>query len=108
MQTLIPIGFLNLGGPEIFLASLVVLLLFAPRLPRVMRSLGKGIVEFKKGIRDTEDETNGETEHSSSTPGPREIDHSTDSACVGREPRSRCKTAKRLVLPARAHPLLRW
>jgi sec-independent protein translocase protein TatA len=78
MQTLIPIGFLNLGGPEIFLASLVALLLFGPRLPKVMRSLGKGIVEFKKGIRDTEDEINREIDHSASNTGPREIDHSTD------------------------------
>jgi len=78
MQTLLPIGFLNLGGPEIILASIVALLLFGPRLPKVMHSLGKGIVEFKKGIRDTEDEINREIQHSSSGTGPKEIDHADD------------------------------
>jgi len=80
MQILLPIGFLNLGGPEIILASIVALLLFGPRLPKVMHSLGKGIVEFKKGIRDTEDEINREIQQPSSNTGPKEIDHSDDQA----------------------------
>ena len=36
--------------------ALVVLLLFGNRLPSVMRSLGQGIVEFKKGLQGVEDE----------------------------------------------------
>jgi sec-independent protein translocase protein TatA len=35
---------------------IVAVLLFGKRLPEVGRSLGKGIVEFKKGIRGIEDE----------------------------------------------------
>ena len=42
------------------------LLLFGRRLPEVGRSLGKGIVEFKKGIKGIEDEI--ETESSQSKP----------------------------------------
>jgi sec-independent protein translocase protein TatA len=34
----------------------VILLLFGNRLPSVMRSLGRGVVEFKKGIQGIEEE----------------------------------------------------
>lgn len=34
----------------------IALLLFGHRLPSTMRSLGKGITEFKKGLREDEDE----------------------------------------------------
>jgi sec-independent protein translocase protein TatA len=40
------------GFWQILLLALVVLLLFGNRLPSVMRSLGQGITEFKKGIKD--------------------------------------------------------
>jgi sec-independent protein translocase protein TatA len=39
------------GWPELMIVGLVVLLLFGNRLPSVMRSLGIGITEFKKGIK---------------------------------------------------------
>ena len=46
-------------GPwEIIIIAVVALLLFGRRLPEVGRSLGKGIVEFKKGLRGVEDEIN--------------------------------------------------
>ena len=45
-------------GPIHWLIVLfVVLLLFGNRLPSVMRSLGRGVVEFKKGIEGIEEET---------------------------------------------------
>ncbi len=47
---------------------IVALLLFGKRLPEVMRSMGRGIVEFKKGIKGIEDEI--EQESSSSAPSP--------------------------------------
>jgi len=43
-----------LGMPELIAASLIVLLLFGTRLPAVMRSLGVGITEFKKGLKGDE------------------------------------------------------
>jgi sec-independent protein translocase protein TatA len=44
-------------GPFHWLIILfVVLLLFGNRLPQVMRSLGEGVVEFKKGMQGIEDE----------------------------------------------------
>lgn len=44
----------------IFLA-IVVLLLFGNRLPSVMRSLGQGVVEFKKGLAGIEDDLKSST-----------------------------------------------
>lgn len=45
------------GGPyELLIIAAIILLLFGKRLPSVMGSLGKGIVEFKKGVKGIEDE----------------------------------------------------
>jgi sec-independent protein translocase protein TatA len=46
-------------GPwEMAIIAVVALLLFGRRLPEVGRSLGKGIVEFKKGLKEVQDEVN--------------------------------------------------
>lgn len=56
MQTL---GFLpNLGWPEMLIIGIIMLLLFGRRLPEVGRSLGQGIVSFKKGLKEVGDEIN--------------------------------------------------
>ena len=44
------------GHGELIIILIVALLLFGRRLPEVMRSMGKGVSEFKKGLRDVEDE----------------------------------------------------
>ena len=44
------------GVVELVVVSLIVLLLFGKRLPSVMGSLGRSVVEFKKGISGVEDE----------------------------------------------------
>jgi len=41
----------GIGMPEMLVVCLVMLLMFGNRLPSVMRSLGVGITEFKKGIK---------------------------------------------------------
>ncbi|MGL4463049.1 MAG: Sec-independent protein translocase subunit TatA/TatB [Planctomycetia bacterium] len=46
----------NFGPFEMMIIMGVGILLFGKRLPEVGRSLGKGIVEFKKGLRGIEDE----------------------------------------------------
>ncbi len=53
------LGFLpNIGPLELIIIFAVLLLLFGRRLPEVGKSLGKGIVEFKKGISGVEDDAN--------------------------------------------------
>lgn len=46
----------GLGTTELIIVAVVVLLLFGSRLPSVMRSLGRGVVEFKKGVSGIEDD----------------------------------------------------
>jgi len=49
------------SGPwEIIVVLVIVLLLFGNRLPSLMRSMGKSVVEFKKGVNEIEeDQTSG-------------------------------------------------
>ena len=49
-------GFFSPGPIEIVVIAAVILLLFGNRLPSVMRSMGRGIVEFKKGVKGIEDD----------------------------------------------------
>ena len=46
----------NLGPMEMLIVMGIAVLLFGKRLPEVGRSLGKGIVEFKKGLSGVGDE----------------------------------------------------
>ncbi|MCU0727417.1 MAG: twin-arginine translocase TatA/TatE family subunit [Planctomycetes bacterium] len=45
-----------LGHTEIIVILIIALLLFGTRLPKVARSLGQGIKEFKGGLRDVKGE----------------------------------------------------
>jgi sec-independent protein translocase protein TatA len=44
---------------EILIIGAVILLLFGHKLPSLMRSMGRSVVEFKKGIKEI-DEDDGE------------------------------------------------
>jgi sec-independent protein translocase protein TatA len=46
----------GIGTPELIIFGIIAVILFGGRLPSVARSLGKSIVEFKKGMKDLEDE----------------------------------------------------
>ena len=62
------VAFLNMGPPEWIVILIVALLLFGRRLPEVMRNLGKGIVEFKRGVRGIEDEVQEESSRPAAPP----------------------------------------
>ena len=55
------LAFFSPGLPEMVIVGGIALLLFGKRLPEVARSLGKGIVEFKKGVRGIEDDVDTST-----------------------------------------------
>jgi sec-independent protein translocase protein TatA len=50
--------------------ALLVLLLFGNRLPSVMRSLGQGVVEFKKGLQGIDDDVKSAGKIEEQTPKP--------------------------------------
>jgi sec-independent protein translocase protein TatA len=49
-------AFFSPGPMEMLIIGVIAVLLFGKRLPEVGRSLGKGLVEFKKGLHGIEDE----------------------------------------------------
>ena len=51
------------GIPELVIFAFIVLLLFGKRLPDVMRSMGRSIVEFKKGANEAERGEDGQDDH---------------------------------------------
>lgn len=52
---------LFIGWGEALIIAIVVLILFgAPKIPEFMRNLGRGVGEFKKGLKDAESEENKE------------------------------------------------
>jgi len=55
-----PLAF-GVGPVEILIVGAVILLLFGNRLPSVMRSVGRSVVEFKKGVSGIEDDAEGNT-----------------------------------------------
>jgi len=59
----VPLAFQMPGFAEMLMLAALGLLLFGKRLPEVGRSLGKGIVEFKKGIRGIEDDIDVSTQN---------------------------------------------
>ncbi len=59
---------MHLGWQEIILILLIVLLLFgAKRIPDLAKSLGKGVKEFKKGLKDIESTDETETKPNDKT-----------------------------------------
>lgn len=47
---------IGLPGPtEMIIIGVILLLLFGHRLPGMMRSLGKGVTEFKRGLKEPDD-----------------------------------------------------
>ena len=63
-------GFFGLGGTELIVIGLIVLVLFGSRLPKAARGFGQSIKEFKRGVRE------GSRPEDDDTPRtPRQIEH---------------------------------
>lgn len=69
MQNILAFG--SPGPMEWLIIAGLGLLIFGKRLPEVGRSLGKGIVEFKKGLKGVEDEISQVDDHT--TPAARAL-----------------------------------
>lgn len=63
-------AFMGVGTTELLVVMGVMLLLFGHRLPSVMRSLGRGVVEFKRGVSGVDDdlEEGSRLSHKDDTP----------------------------------------
>lgn len=48
------------GWVEIAIFGVIILLVFGNRLPGAMKSLGRSVVEFKKGASDAESDSSGD------------------------------------------------
>ena len=61
---------MGFGSPLHWLIiAVILLLLFGNRLPSVMRSLGQGVVEFKKGLQGIEEDVKNSANKIEDQPG---------------------------------------
>ncbi|MDO4630032.1 MAG: twin-arginine translocase TatA/TatE family subunit [Planctomycetia bacterium] len=56
----LPIAFMGIGTTELLILGGIALLLFGTRLPSVARSFGQSVTEFKKGMREIQDDVEKE------------------------------------------------
>ncbi len=64
---------MGIGWTEMVILGVIGLLLFGKRLPEVARNLGKGMMEFKKGMYDLQDEVSSASRSSFSSSQSRPI-----------------------------------
>ena len=58
-------SFIGTSPWELAIVAGVVLLLFGKRLPSAMHSVGRSIVEFKKGVKGIDEDEEGESQETS-------------------------------------------
>lgn len=58
----------NIGMPGLIVILVVALLIFGRRLPEVARSMGKSIMEFKKGLKDAQTDIEDEVNRPAKSP----------------------------------------
>lgn len=61
----------GLGGPELAIVAVIVVLLFGSRLPGAAKSLGQSFGSFKKGLKEgTDDDRNDDDDRPDKVDGP--------------------------------------
>lgn len=61
MKTFLFLG--GIGAPEVIIIALIVLLLFGgKKIPELMKGIGKGVRNFKDGVKGIEDDINSSLE----------------------------------------------
>jgi len=86
-------AFFSPGPPEMMIILVIAVLLFGKRLPEVARSLGRSMVEFKKGVSGIEEEIHAATREATSDAS------DVDSTSADREERQEA-TAPKFEPPA--------
>ena len=55
-----PLAFFGLGTQELLIFGIIAVLLFGTRLPKIARSFGQSVTEFKKGMKEIRDDVEDE------------------------------------------------
>ncbi|MDO4582622.1 MAG: twin-arginine translocase TatA/TatE family subunit [Planctomycetia bacterium] len=58
----LPFGFMGIGVQELLIIGVIAVLLFGTRLPSIARSFGQSVVEFKKGMREIEEDVKSDVQ----------------------------------------------
>jgi sec-independent protein translocase protein TatA len=83
-------GFGSLGGTELIIALVIILLLFgAKRIPELAKGLGSGVREFRKGTRGE-----GEVEEDKKDAGGEQLTASANKSEVRAEDETRAEAGK--------------
>jgi sec-independent protein translocase protein TatA len=83
-------GFGSLGGTELIIALVIILLLFgAKRIPELAKGLGSGVREFRKGTRGE-----GEVEEDKKDAGGEQLTASADKTEARAEDETRAEAGK--------------
>jgi sec-independent protein translocase protein TatA len=83
----------GIGWQELLIIAVIALIIFGRRLPEVGRSLGKGIVEFKKGLQGLEDEVENAGKQDTQPPRIESQDQPTAASDNQAEPQTQRQTA---------------
>lgn len=79
-------GIFGLGPMEMLIIGAIAVLLFGSRLPEVARSLGKGMLEFKRGMQGIEEEVNLASTRRTTSTSYHEIDDREEATAPKFEP----------------------
>ena len=55
-----PLAFFGIGTNELLILGVIAVLLFGTRLPKVARSFGQSVTEFKKGMKEIQEDVEDE------------------------------------------------